>query len=147
MLWKTTNNTNIVDRIYYTYSHGLPFLKSWISENLPDYIFRDAFLGRSIEDKYCIKLKKWDFKKYPYVDTFSYLDWKNGILSTISDDYNERPIIRLDSTFGSIRVIGYWRYSAKYNNYYHRNDCFYDNKTGDYLPIKGNRFKYFWQKI
>lgn len=144
LLWKSNNNKNIVDRIYYTYSHGLPFIKSWISENLPDYILRDSFYGRSKESEYKIQLKKWKFDKYPYFDTFSYLSWRDGILCCNSNDIDNKPMFRLDSTNGSSRLLGYWRYSKKHNDVFNRDDCFYDYKTNDYLPIKGNRFKYYW---
>jgi hypothetical protein len=94
LLWEDAEDNNgnkykIMDRIYSVYDHEVESFKKWAKQN--GYIFKyeqsaknEIFFntGESIKDLYLkIKLDSWKLKKYPYIDTFKYLSYSDGILS------------------------------------------------------------------
>lgn len=86
------NPYKIMDRIYSTYDHDTILFKKWAVENgyLPkfhqnaktEYLFDEG--GIPVEKDLTLKLDKWDFIYYPYLDTFKYLSYRKGTLSNSS---------------------------------------------------------------
>jgi hypothetical protein len=94
LLWedvedKNGNKFKVMDRIYSVYDHEIESFKKWAKQN--GYIFKyeqsaknEVFFntGESIKDLYLkVKLDVWKLKKYPYIDTFKYLSYNDGVLS------------------------------------------------------------------
>ena len=89
LLW-SIDSTNIMDRIYTVQDEDyLPHFKKWAKEN--GYLYKthqnwgstslfESELG-TIEIQITIQLDNYNFSKYPYLDTFKWLDLGTGKLS------------------------------------------------------------------
>jgi hypothetical protein len=93
LLWEDVEDINgikykVMDRIYSVYYHEVESFKKWAKDN--GYIFKfeqsskNETLFNTLESVKSlflkIKLDNWKLKKYPYVDTFKYLSYKDGVL-------------------------------------------------------------------
>jgi len=93
LLWEDVEDINgikykVMDRIYSVYDHEVESFKKWAKDN--GYIFKfeqsskNETLFNTLESVKSlflkIKLDNWKLKKYPYVDTFKYLSYKDGVL-------------------------------------------------------------------
>lgn len=93
LLWNT--EPKVMDRIYTINDEKWVYhFKKWANENGYLYKFEQKwnntlyFNSESEEKKYLelsIELKNFDFEYYPYLDTFKFLDLRNGTL------YNHQP--------------------------------------------------------
>jgi hypothetical protein len=95
LLW-SIDSTNIMDRIYTVQDEDyLPHFKKWAKDN--GYLYKkyqnwgstslfESELG-TIEVQIDIQLNSWNFNKYPYLDTFKWLDLKTGKLSNYKPDH------------------------------------------------------------
>ena len=95
LLW-SIDSTNIMDRIYTIQDVDyLPHFKKWAKDN--GYLFKtyqnwgstslfESELG-TIEMQITIQLKNSNFSKYPYLDTFKWLDLRTGKLSNFKPNH------------------------------------------------------------
>ena len=144
LIWTTKEGKKIVDRIYYMNPHLEKHLIKWIKEVEPEaLIYNEDFFAGNAPKGTLIQLKKWKFKKYPYLDTFSILNWQTGELSSDRYDriWNETavPLLSLTSTTGEFRVLNsnFWKWSKSENDFLQDNLCYWNSEKGDYLPLKG----------
>jgi hypothetical protein len=82
-----------MDRIYSFYDHEVTSFKKWASEN--GYIFKYEQSAKSerlfitpdgVKDlQLKINLTKWKTGSYPYIDTFKFLNFEDGVLSNSSN--------------------------------------------------------------
>jgi hypothetical protein len=89
LLWKTDQGDMIMDRIYTNYDKDVELFKKFAEKN--DWWSKKHqnsscnFVAQRGEDSknpiYTIKVSKFDFDYYPYLDTFPYFDKVNGILT------------------------------------------------------------------
>ena len=104
LLWNFDSN-KVMDRIYTVNDDELSYhFKKWAVDN--GYIYKHeqkwnnslAFEanGKKIEQKLSVRLKNWKFDRYPYMDTFKFLDRIGGVV------YNYNP---LDSTPRDIKTL------------------------------------------
>ena len=103
ILWKTTDNKQIIDRIYFTHKWNENKVISWAKENLPDAITIDK-LSRSLFSKIKIKLNEWKFSYYPYMDNMRYLNYNTGILLNFT---SKGPLVKLTDTQGTYFIDQY----------------------------------------
>jgi hypothetical protein len=99
ILWE---DIKVMDRIYTYNDEKFIFqFKKWADEKGYSYKSEQKWNNtlsfqnsseKSLQE-YCIKLKNWDFEKYPYMDTFKFLDSDTGYL------YNYKP------KDGNIRIL------------------------------------------
>jgi len=95
LLWNTVDvetgkEIKAMDRIYCANDEkNLHYFKEWADENgyihrrnqkWADCMYFESY-GKTIKHKLSIKLNKPESGKYPYVDTFKFLDEKNSIIS------------------------------------------------------------------
>ena len=100
LLWESAtdkegNIYKVMDRIYSVYDHEINSFKKWASEN--GYIYKYEQSAKSerlfvtpdgVKDlRLKIQLENWRMKKYPYIDTFKFLNFNDGILSN-TDKFN-----------------------------------------------------------
>lgn len=87
ILWNLDNNQKLVDRIYYASDDIIDKFINWAREK--DYLFRryQSTENKTIIDKsgndhkdVTVKLKKFNFFSYPYLDTMCFLDMTDGTL-------------------------------------------------------------------
>lgn len=91
------DNLKVMDRIYSVFDHDVHLFKKWASENgyLPKF-YQNAkseglfdLGGVPVKKDIILKLNKWNFSTYPYLDTFKYFDYRLGKLSNSSKfDYD-----------------------------------------------------------
>lgn len=93
LVWTTTDGDMVLDRTY-----GSEVTQAALSTYAQEqgWFVRGAYFdngswewtkGSEIQHKeFRVQLKSWDFKRFPYLDTFRYLDVTSGILSTKPDD-------------------------------------------------------------
>ena len=97
LLWegvtdKNGNTYKVMDRIYSFYDHEVTSFKQWASEN--GYIFKYEQSAKSerlfttpdgVKDlQLKINLNTWKTLSYPYIDTFKFLNFEDGLLSNSS---------------------------------------------------------------
>jgi hypothetical protein len=144
LLWTDEGGQKIVDRIYYMNPHLEKLLIKWVRKNIPDAIIygEDFFAGNAPKETK-IKLKEWKFKHYPYLDTFSTLNWKTGQLTAnrllFHPEFHKVPILTISTTDGGFRLIlsSAWCWSETMKDFLHKDLAYWDKEKRDYLPIKG----------
>ena len=169
LLWNFEGN-KLMDRIYTTSdSEYLFHFKKWATKN--EYLYKSEqnwydtlnFENLLIEKKeieFNVKLDKFEFRKYPYLDTFKFINVSDGILTNYIPKFNFRTLCGPDGStynedflvFDSInRVIRhrgdsiYLEYlsiythinNAKYsdinNQYILCDDAIFDREIEDYI--------------
>jgi hypothetical protein len=104
LIWKTINGETFMDRIYYTKQMEVGVFKKWAGDRGWYYkkeqnSSQEEDIINSSGDKInhiSVKLEKWGFHDFPYMDTLKFLDDNSGVLSNIEGSYS----LRLESTGG-----------------------------------------------
>ena len=96
----------IMDRIYSIYDHEINTFKKWAEDN--GYIYKYEQSARSerlfktpggLKDlQLKIQLDTWKVSKYPFIDTFKFIDYRNGILSNSDNFRYDYVLIQNDGT-------------------------------------------------
>jgi hypothetical protein len=91
----TEKEYKVMDRIYYIYDHDVAFFKDWAKEN--GYLSKWEQNAKSelnfdvdgviFHKNLYVVLENYDFKSYPYLDTFKFFNKDKGRFSN-SDRYN-----------------------------------------------------------
>lgn len=142
LLWTDVKGNKIVDRIYYVNTYLQQVLTKWAHKNIPgvSVYLEDYNQGGDPTGK-PIKLKKWKFDQYPYLDTFQHLNWSTGQLTpsyTNKWNYNDTPVLALTSTSGGYRLASNgFVWSEKLKDYLKKDLAYWDKDEGSYLPLKG----------
>lgn len=135
LLWED-ESVKIMDRIYTINDEELTYhFKMWANENgylykayqrwnMPLQIVKD---GKEQVYRIKIKLKHWDFPKFPYVDTFKFLDTRKGEISNYNTE--DSDIILMHSE-GKFMPQDYLFEDFVDNCFYHNSEAV----TIDYLP-------------
>src|SRR5690606_22352114 len=122
LIWKTESGETYVDRIYTNKDSDIKLFENYVEK-----------LGWTTRWSYSreVKLESWDFEKYPYMDSFSILDTKSGVLSTNEDDWPNDDLYLLKQTDGSYISGKDLVYSEYSNDYINRSDAV--NIDGDWI--------------
>jgi hypothetical protein len=108
LLWQI-GEEKVMDRIYTiqddTYFHHMA---KWATDNGIIYkayqnwqtchTFSDG--TNETEKKFSVKLEYWNYKYYPYIDSFKWLDMRNGVLSNFQPEY-----FKTDDRSGDLRTL------------------------------------------
>jgi len=146
LLWTDHKGHKILDRIYYTNNKTLGLTKKWAKENISNVKIYDSDFTKYKSINSIIKLDKWKFKKYPYLDTFSYLNWQTGELNTSyqSHDTNKYPFLCLRTTNGEFDASGFkWVFSKMLNDFVDVAEVRWNGE--DYIPL--NKFDKIKRRI
>jgi hypothetical protein len=94
LLWESAQDENgntykVMDRIYSVYEHEVTSFKKWAVENGYIYKYEQSAKSERLfvtpsgvkEILLKIKLDNWKLRKYPYIDTFKFLNFDDGVLS------------------------------------------------------------------
>lgn len=158
LLWNF-DSYKIMDRIYTCNDELLTFyFKQWATKN--GYFFKSEqnwYNSLSFEqigsdkkiNKLSIKLKNYDFKYYPYTDTFKFIDLDTGILSNYipktgniktlcSSDGSkyERDYLILDFVDNILRSRGDSNYLDYLGEYTHSNNTYWSDINSQYIIVK-----------
>ena len=135
LIWED-ESVKIMDRIYTINDEELTYhFKMWANENgylykayqrwnMPLQIIKD---NKEQVYRIKIKLKHWDFPKFPYVDTFKFLDTRSGMISNY--DTEDSDIILMHSE-GKFMPKEYLFEDFVDNCFYHNSEAV----TIEYLP-------------
>ena len=110
ILWEEADNNGesfkVMDRIYSIYDHDVYLFKSWAKEN--GYICKlhqsantETFFelnGSPIPLNLKIKLNNFNLPYYPYLDTFKYFDFTNGVLYNYDNFNSQFKLVQSDGS-------------------------------------------------
>jgi hypothetical protein len=185
LLWNT--EPKVMDRIYTVNDERWVYhFQKWAKENGYLYKYEQKWnntlhFSSQNEEKTClelsVKLNKFDFEYYPYLDTFKFLDSKNGMLynyqpnserfitlSSGNGDTQNRNFLKLDDLTkiyhyeSEIFFVDYLNlhthesrvyYSEVNDCYILRSDSIYSHELGDYIfkDSNKNNFESISEKI
>lgn len=124
LLWYDEEK-NIMDRIYTSLEQYSEFFKNWATEN--GFIYKSyqnwgsttLFIenGVEIEYKKILKVDNFDFQKYPYLDTFKWVNLETGELFNYFPENTDncKLMIQTDGTdFYEPNTLGYDEIQKKY---------------------------------
>ena len=132
LLWQI-GEEKVMDRIY-TIQDDIYFhhMAKWATDNGIIYkayqnwstcqTFSDG--KNEIEKKFSIKLKNWNLKRYPYIDSFKWLDMNNGLLTNYqpehfksASDPNFRTLTTSCGGYESGNYLGFCELDREYGYY------------------------------
>lgn len=145
LLWTLSNGEKYMDRVYYTYDYQDKMFKSWFTKTYPNCEF---YVRGKNNTNISVQLKKWKYKLYPYMDTFGYLNWRDGILLTsIPKDLSyDGPyaLLSLTHTSGIPSTYNNFRWSEYEKRWVSVKNSFYDEDKKSYRTnIKFRKIKKF----
>lgn len=136
------SDVNVVTDIYIEWLRKNNTIKDFKKENLLCYTTLD-FRATKID----VKLNKWKFDYYPYMDSFIFFKIKEGELTNkVEDDEKKLPMWYLQGQYGKPSSYNEWRYIKSEDEFYHDDDLI---KLGDNYELKSNYIKdyrYEWIK-
>ncbi len=105
LVWKTDKGM-VMDRIYYTSEPVQRLFKAYEHEN--NLVRLEDLANQTIT----IQLTSFDFEKWPYLDTFKYINTESGKLYNMHE-FPDDNILKLESADGTARSKGIW---SEYEN-------------------------------
>ena len=111
LLWEEVYDQNgnkfkVMDRIYSVYDYEVLSFKKWATDN--NYIYKKEQSSKkerlfvtpdgTMDLKLKVKLDKWKIEYYPYIDTFKFLNYSNGVLSNNDDCFYDFILIQNDGS-------------------------------------------------
>lgn len=150
LLWDF-DSYKIMDRIYTTCDENLAFyFKQWGTKNGYSFkseqnwyntLFFEQVGGKRQEMQLSIQLKESQFRYYPYVDTFKFIDMNTGLLSNFIPKTGD--IRTLCGSDGSKYGSDYLVLDIFDKMFRHRGDCNYL----DYLNEYSSSSNIYWSEI
>ena len=139
ILWKLKPGTGrkdyYLDRIYTRFDNDVEKFAEWFKEFLKvdseSQDFNAHFLGNTRGLR--VQLKNWKFKLFPYMDTFSVLDYDSGQLMTYDGVDSSKLQFHIQNTGGYPSVPSH-EWSEAYQNWFHVDDCAWIEDKSDYYP-------------
>jgi hypothetical protein len=128
LIWKLDNGNTYLDRPYANNDEDVNLFKQW-GRNKGYVVYGDTYEHKEVT------LDKSDFRFYPYMDTFKYLNRGKNLLSTYSgefDDGNE-DWIRLESTGGDFEEAHQGIYSEYYGEYIDEDSAVFAEDIQSYI--------------
>jgi hypothetical protein len=129
LLWQ---DAKVMDRIYTINDEKYIFqFKKWADEKGYGYKLEQKWnntlhFESSGEKKFqeiCVKLENWDFEYYPYMDTFKFLDMKNGYIYNYKPESNS--IVTLNSANGDTLDRDYLQMDSFTKLFHYEDDIVY----------------------
>jgi hypothetical protein len=97
LVWKLENGTTYMDRVYTVRDSDYQLFEDYAKKN--NYQTEEC-MSYSDFRKMKVKLKKWRFDEYPYMDTFKCLNVEKGYLSADEDLWPSKGFWKLEDTCG-----------------------------------------------
>lgn len=129
LLWEF-DGIKLMDRIYTANDEVLPFqFKKWATEN--NYLYKseqnwyNSLLFENLQNekkelRFKINLTNYKHNKYPYLDTFKFLDNKGNLYNYIPEDLKIKTLIACDGGYFDGDAL---RFDHINRLLRHRNDC------------------------
>jgi hypothetical protein len=125
LLWNF-DDYKVMDRIYTINDDELPYqFKKWAGEHGYMYKYEQKWNntlffemgGKKIEKKFSIKLPNWKYDRYPYLDTFKFMDMKRGVLyNYIPDEITVKTVSAPDGGYYNGDYLGHDFITGLYQN-------------------------------
>ena len=108
LIWKLDNGKTFLDRPYANEDKLILAFKKWAKKK--GWEVYGGYEHRNV------KLKKWKFELYPYMDTFKYLNTKTGFITSDGSEWDDGNSNwgKLESTLGEIESALEMVYSEYY---------------------------------
>lgn len=143
LLWET-EEAKVMDRIYTANDEELSYhFKLWAQKN--GYIYKTAQkwnntlffeeAGKTAKRHFAVKLKRWRYSKFPYLDTFKFLDYTNGIICNHKFENTERILIGSDGGWLQPETLQEDFFDSLY---YHRSELVPIVYDADTLKLREN---------
>lgn len=138
------SDVNVVIDIYIDWLRKNNTIKDFKKENVLCYKTLD-FRDTKIE----VKLKKWKFEFYPYMDSFIFFKINNGELTNKvdEDEKSKYPMWYLQGQYGKPSSYNGWRYLKNENEFFNEDDLIklgennYELKSNYLLDYNGHYIK------
>jgi len=142
LIWKDIDGVYQIDRIYNTEHWNNASLSEWIENWMHQQNKSFTHLDRT--RNITVKLTKWKFKHYPYLDSMRYLNYNKGLLFSnerVSKDSNSEksPVISLHSTSGEYSCPHEWVWYKTEDILIKRKMARWSKEIGSYVPLRGFR--------
>jgi hypothetical protein len=149
LLWKTEGGYYL-DRIYYS--------QDWLPLKVIDWCESEfsniSFYSRGETPTSPIKLEKWKYPKFPYLDTFKWLNWTSGTILPhyLNNSDDSDLLIKLDVTWGGYNILTLdddWVYLPQMNEFLKRNRTKFKKTKNGYIRVPNTLYKIekIWSKI
>lgn len=139
LLWKDMKGVYHLDRIYYTQYWNCLKMTEWIQDWAENN--KHKLVDNTLN--IAVKLSKWKFNYYPYLDTVRYLNYNKGLLfsSTEHKDSNSEksPVLTLNSTTGGYSQPHEWVWYKKEDIFIRRHLARWSKEEASYVPVSGFR--------
>jgi len=130
LLWEFDGN-KVMDRIYTIQDDiYLNHISKWAIDN--GYIHKSEQNWQScqkfnngkedIEKKFSIKLDNYNYNKYPYLDSFKWLDTTTGIITNFKPDLSDDRIINLSNSDGRYESHDFIEFCEISRDYHHSDE-------------------------
>ena len=137
LLWKIGDEL-VMDRIYTANDEELPYhFKVWAKNN--GYIYKTTqkwnntlFFeenGKTVLKPLAVKLKHWRYGKYPYFDTFKFLNHSDGIICNHKVEDTNRVLISSDGGWAKNDTLEEDFIDHLYHSRCEMNPILYDSET------------------
>ena len=154
LLWKLIDGTGkspyYLDRIYTRFDSDSAKFVEWFEDFIKTTDrtkISSHYLGQTSGSR--VQLKKWKFKKYPYMDTFGILNYEDGVLVTYEGQDDKKLQFHIQNTGGDASVPNFKR-SEKYDMWIHRSVAVYVDSLDDYIPteycVKDYQDNWIWKE-
>jgi hypothetical protein len=128
LIWKLDNGSTYLDRPYANNDEDVNLFKQW-GRDKGYVVYGDNYHHKEVT------LDKSDFRYYPYMDTFKYLNRGKNLLSTNSDGFDDgnEDWVRLESTGGDYEEARQGIYSEYYDEYIDEDSAVYAEDIQSYI--------------
>jgi hypothetical protein len=124
LVWTDINGNKLMDRVYTINDYDVVVFRSYASSK--NWI---SNLGRESS----VKLNKFKFNQYPYMDSFMILDTNNGTLQTNENLWPSSGLYKLQNTDGSYTDENDSVWSEYHGEYINSEEAIYCPNAGDYV--------------
>ena len=103
LLWKTTKGMYL-DRVYFTNAHDVILVEKWVETLYPESLVT----YNQGPSKMQVQLGDFNYKKYPYMDSFPYYNTKSHILynyEPFKEIMDKKNLLYLQDTDGGFEVL------------------------------------------
>lgn len=133
LLWKLEDGRYMLDRIYTSQDFQQQSITKWVLENVNNSIARPNE-NELNQKKYSVRLKKWEYETYPYLDSLPFLEIDIGRLTNIRD--SNYPNLYLKSTHGVGKMDSNWVFWKSQNTWIKRMYVIFDHDKNDWVLRK-----------
>jgi len=125
LVWTDINGNKLMDRVYTINDYDVVVFRSYASSK--------NWISNLGGREFSVKLNKFMFDQYPYMDSFMILDTNNGTLHTSENLWPSSGLYKLQNTDGSYTDETDSVWSEYHGEYINSEEAIYCPNAGDYV--------------